>query len=258
MNMSVKLFILGRPGSGKSTAYRQIQKSVKEHHPNWSAARFNDYDILQGMFLYEKLYLTLSKHKRFCEANHGGFDVRDFIVLDIALKDLEKQVRQRYVPSNEEIFIIEFARQNYCKALSLFSSSFLRDAYFLFIEADTKTCLQRVRDRVTDPPTPDNHFVSKNILTEYYGKQHIPLHIKTSNGDCIEKFRIKVINSRGTIQDFNFKVEEFVTRIISNEDSLYKIPSIPKIRTPSKLSRIYSQISKKITYPKERVGISQY
>jgi len=210
---------------------------------------------LYEMFKFEELYLNGSKHKQFRAREYDGFDVVDFKVLDTSLKKLEKRVREK-ISDKEELIIIEFARQDYRKALSLFSSSLLRDAYFLFIEADTEICKQRVKDHVTVPPTPDNHFVSDNILTEYYGKQHIPLHIKTSNGDCIEKFRIKVINSRGTIQDFNFKVEEFVTHIITNEDSLYTIPAVPKSRTPSKLSRIYSQISKKITHPKERVTVS--
>src|SRR5450759_821323 len=163
--MSVKLFILGRPGSGKSAAYRHIQKYVDLYHPEWSTKRFNDYDILLGMLLHEKLYTNYSEDKRqFSETDHDGFDVRDFTVLDTALKELEKQVRLRCSPSKDEIIIIEFARDDYKHALKQFSANFLKDAYFLFIEADIKTCIQRVKNRVKLPQTSDDHFVSEDIL----------------------------------------------------------------------------------------------
>jgi thymidylate kinase len=254
--MSIKLFILGRPGSGKSTAYRHIEEIVKKKkYPGWTTSRYNDYDILYRMFKCEKLDLHGSKRKQFSAREYDGFDVVDFKVLDVSLKKLEKGVREE-MSNKDELIIIEFARQDYNEALKLFSSSFLKDAYFLFIEADMQTCIQRVNKRVNNPPSLDNHFVSKDIFTKYYSKQYIPRSIKTRDGDCIDKSRIKIINSRGTIQDFKMKVEEFVTHIITNEDSLYTIPAVPKSRTPSKLSRIYSQISKKITHPKERVTVS--
>jgi len=253
--MSIKLFILGRPGSGKSTAYRHIEEFVRNRYTSWTTSRYNDYEILYGMFQFEKRYLKESKNRQFSAREHSGFDVEDFTVLDTSLKQLEKRIREK-MSNKDELIIIEFARQDYNEALNLFSSSFLKDAYFLFIEADLQTCIQRVNKRVNNPPSLDNHFVSKNIFNKYYSKQIIPPSIVTKKGDSIDKSRIKVINSRGAIQDFNIKVEEFVTHIITTEDSLYKIPVIPKSSTSSKLSRIYSQISKKITHPKERVTVS--
>jgi len=50
--MTVKVFILGRPGSGKSTAARRIAKLVQ--HKGWSPVRISDYDILYNMFQREK------------------------------------------------------------------------------------------------------------------------------------------------------------------------------------------------------------
>jgi nucleoside-triphosphatase THEP1 len=257
ISMSIKLFILGRPGSGKSTAYRHIKQFVKDRYIGWTTSRYNDYDILYEMFKFEKLGLNGSKQKQFSAREYDGFDVNDFRVLDISLKQLEKRVREN-ISDKEELIIIEFARQDYCKALSLFSSSFLRDAYFLFINADTKICIQRVKNRVTDPPTPDNHFVSENILTEYYKKQIIPSIIRMNNGDPIDESKIKVINSRGTLQDFNMRVEKFITYIIASEDSLYEIPAISKSHAWSKFSRVYSQFSKKLSNSKEHVAVSPH
>src|SRR5256885_8359264 len=137
---------------------------------NWSTIRFNDYDILKEMFLKEQISSTYGNKNQFRITKHSGFDVLDFTVLDIALKELENRVQQRYDPSKDELIIIEFARDDYIRALQQFSTSFLVDAYFLFIETDIQIAIQRVKDRVTDPPTPDNHFVSEDILNNYYGK----------------------------------------------------------------------------------------
>ena len=46
--MEKKVFILGLPGSGKSTAARYIECLAKSN--GWVPVRFNDYDILYEMF----------------------------------------------------------------------------------------------------------------------------------------------------------------------------------------------------------------
>jgi nucleoside-triphosphatase THEP1 len=139
--MAVKIFILGRPGSGKSTAIRHIEAYLKKDYPGWSVIPFNDYEILQEMFRVEKLFPT--NRPKFRETEHGGFDVVDFSVLDTVLKELERQVRGRCSTKDELIFI-EFARDDYSKALEQFSHTFLQDAHFLFLDTDVRTCIQRV------------------------------------------------------------------------------------------------------------------
>lgn len=219
--MSIKLFILGRPGSGKSTAFHHIEKYLGQHYKNWSVVRYNDYDILQAMFLREKLFPPKNPEKKQFEAKElGGFDAVDFSVLDTALINLEKAVRARYSTKKDEIILIEFARQDYDQALSLFSPSFLKGSYFLFLNTDVKTSVQRVKNRVTEPPTPDNHFVSENILTGYYGKQFIPPIIKTKSGETVDKSRVKTISNKGTLHDFYLKIENYIQHVIGNSSSI--------------------------------------
>ena len=215
--MSVKLFILGRPGTGKSTAYRYIREFLVKQY-NLPIAHYNDYDILQEMFLREKLFPP--KKKRFEAKELDGFDVLDFTVLDDVLRIIEKTVRATSSKEKEELIIIEFARQDYNQAFNLFSDSFLRDSYFLFLSADLPICVQRVKDRVTDPPTPDNHFVSEHILTSYYGNQVIPTIIKTQKGMSVDKDRIKLIVNRGDLQEFYHKVENFIHDIITKNSHI--------------------------------------
>ena len=234
--MSVKLFILGHPGSGKSTAYRHIKELIEQKFKWWSTNRFNDYDILYEMFQFEQRYLYFLKKKQFSKTDHDGFDVRDFTVLDTALKELEKQVRLRCSPSKDEIIIIEFARDDYKQALKQFSPNFLKDAYFLSIEADIQTCIERVKKRVMLPQSSDDHFVSEDILIKYYGRRSAPINFKTDLHVEIDKKRVKTINSRGSLEAFNTKVEQYIEPIIAREN-LFPPPQA-KIPRPKVLTRL--------------------
>src|SRR2546421_8366791 len=128
--MALKVFVLGRPGSGKSTATRRILKLVQRK--GLSAIRVNDYEILQSWFKQEK-FQPCNDHKQFRSTAYNGFDVTDFSVLNTALEELEKRVWKYIYSAKNEFILIEFARDDYGKALSFFSKNFLQNAYFLFL-----------------------------------------------------------------------------------------------------------------------------
>src|SRR5215471_15205714 len=110
--MSVKLFILGRPGSGKSTAARHVSKVA--HDNGWFAAHIDDYKILYSKFK------TDVEHQRFRPTEQDGFDVIDSSVLDESLNEMAERVRKmtRHL-EKERLIIIEFARGDHRKALKL-------------------------------------------------------------------------------------------------------------------------------------------
>lgn len=143
------LFILGLPGSGKSTAARYIV----DHYKAWSTVRINDYDILYEMSRVDK------EGKRFSTTTYDGydgFDVLDHSAFDDALWKLKAIVaKQKRLFAKHKLIIIEFARDDYSKALKRFFPEFLedtKDAYFLFIDTDILTCKQRIQDRVSKSP----------------------------------------------------------------------------------------------------------
>src|SRR5581483_3241854 len=135
----IKVFLLGRPGSGKTTAFHYIERCA--HKKNIHSTRFREYKILYNMFQ--------TGHSEFREAEHGGFDIVDFSVVDKSAKQLEDEI-QRYTDSKaqqDELLFIELVRENYEHSLHCFSDSFLQDSYVLFIEADLETCIQRIHYR---------------------------------------------------------------------------------------------------------------
>jgi len=204
--MVEKLFVLGLPGSGKSTVTRHISNYARDRQ--WSTTHFSDYAILYEMFQEDK-------KRQFKPAEFGGFDVLDLTVFDIALKKLEQEVN-RHISStkSEELLLIEFARNDYQKAFHQFSDEFLQDAYFLYLNADLEICKQRIRGRITDPTTVDDYYVSEYIFNAYYNEdngQYIP-QILEENYE-IDKQRVMVIDNSGSEKNSATLINQFADSI---------------------------------------------
>jgi adenylate kinase family enzyme len=210
--MAVKLFVLGLPGSGKSTVARYITTYTKGMA--WKATRINDYVILQNMFMAD------TEHKQFKPTEYGGFDVLDLTAFDIALQRLEQEINKHISssPMPEELILIEFSRNEYQRAFLQFSPAFLQDAYFLYLDVDIETCKGRIRERVAHPSTEDDFFVSEYIFRAYYNKdngQSISSILERSFG--IDKQRVAVIENNRSLQVSTSKIEQFVETIFELE-----------------------------------------
>jgi len=209
--MIVKLFVLGLPGSGKSTVARYITTYTKGKA--WEATRINDYIILQNMFLAD------AERKQFKPTEYGGFDVLDHSVFDIALQRLEQEINQLLLSEEqEEIVLIEFARNDYLRAFQQFSDTFLQAAYFLYLNVDTETCKRRIHERITHPRTIDDFYVSEYIFDAYYNKDNGQSITQILEGDYgIDKQRVAVIDNNRSLQTSSAQINRFVDTIIKLE-----------------------------------------
>jgi adenylate kinase family enzyme len=161
--MAEKLFLLGRPGSGKSTVRRYITRMAQ--HRFWSPYPISDTKILQNMCAADR------EHIHIRPSEFGGFEVLDFSILDNALKVIEGRVEkalEKLELDRPKIAIIEFARSDYVQALSQFDMAFLKDAHFLILESDVDTCMKRIYERTRCPEFADDTHVPVNIMTGYY------------------------------------------------------------------------------------------
>jgi adenylate kinase family enzyme len=208
--MAVKLFILGLPGSGKSTVARHISKYSRGRQ--WSTTHINDFAILYRMFQED----TLGQFK---PAAYGGFDAHDLTVFDAALGKLEQKVNAYISAAKlEEIILIEFSRNDYEKAFHQFSKEFLQNAYFLYLSVNLDICKERIRARIVQPTTVDDHFVSEYIFEAYYSGddgQNIP-HILERNY-AIDEQRVRVINNDSSLEDSSGAIYQFVDAVFALE-----------------------------------------
>jgi hypothetical protein len=219
--MVVKVFVLGRPGSGKTTAVRYIQELVaRKGH---SARRFKDYDILYKM--YEEDRDAGEGNFRSASEECGGFDILNYAMFDIALKRLEASIKQ-YLLSEEdasiksqEIITIEFARNNHFDSLEVFDSEFLADAYFIFLNAEMKICKKRIHNRVTHPPRPDYHFVSDYIMDAYYSQENWNYIYNTFLKHEEFNSQAMIYQNDGLLQELYQELDAFIEKILAKEFS---------------------------------------
>lgn len=204
--MTAKLFILGRPGSGKSTAARRI--AVRANIQKFSTVHVSDYPILSSMAQND------TNHQQFrLFGNAKGFDVLDFSVMDVALAKLETQA-SRYI-RRAELIIIEFARDDYRKALDQLSSQFIQNAYFLYIDADADICVNRIRRRIAHPVTIDDHDVSDTIVKGYYGRDNRAFMVSGIKPEYkVPPERLWIIDNMESQKDFERKIDRVTEKLL--------------------------------------------
>ncbi|HKV56766.1 MAG TPA: hypothetical protein VJO32_00735 [Ktedonobacteraceae bacterium] len=203
--MPVKLFILGRPGSGKSHAARSFELDVRLR--DGSFFHINDFEFLQRQFFFDV------NHVRFEPLGDKGFTVRDSAVLDEVLVDVEREARQCYKSGQYDLIIIEFARPAYRDALRKFGRDFLQDAYFLYIHTELPVCFQRILLRAANPRTKDDTFISEDALNFFYHEdnRHYMLYDLAADFGLQEE-QVMCINNMGSVIDFDTCLTLFFQR----------------------------------------------
>lgn len=213
--MLVKVFVVGRPGSGKTTAVNRILEYTSSK--GYATQRFKDYEILYKMFQDDiKREYQNNNERKFRRAEYGGFDVLDTTMFDRALEQLKKEVTKALFSSHEGIATIEFARDDYRYALSKLGSDFLKNAYFLFVNCDLEVCVRRIYERISNPPKPDFHFVSEYIMHSYYSREnwnYMTYHCE-KEFPVLEKV-VVIENTETPLEEFEKKVKGFAEIILA-------------------------------------------
>jgi thymidylate kinase len=208
MNNCVTIFILGRPGSGKSTAAQLMNHSFAQR--GWSTSHIYDHGILQRMFLED------TDHIRFRPTENNGFDVIDFSVLDIALHEVECQAHA--CQQTAHFLTVEFARDDYRQSLQQFSPDFVRNAYVLFLDVDLETCLQRVRKRVKNPVSKYDHPAPSEDILRYYYSSDNRLYMECGLRQDFQLTKnLKVITNTGPLEVYRQQVKRFAQLILKRE-----------------------------------------
>ena len=198
--MAIKIFLLGRPGCGKSSAAKYIIEHMQDK--KWSIQRFKDFDILKEMSEEEQY------SQAFKPTLYDGFDVIDEYVFDVALKELDARLCNHVSNvETDQIILIEFARDDYAKALRHFSSVAVQDAYFLFIDAYLDACIERVKQRMIHPTSSDDHYISEEAIQKFYVKQDLPASSNLLPG------KFEKIDNYGSWQDFIRQIDNVVKDI---------------------------------------------
>ncbi|PIU82877.1 MAG: hypothetical protein COS68_07010 [Elusimicrobia bacterium CG06_land_8_20_14_3_00_38_11] len=153
------VFLLGRPGCGKSVVYKII-KEILEKKEIYSP-RIDDFLTLKEILARDKEF------KRHI-LKDGGFAVTDWTVVDEALSDLCKLVQKE--KADKKIIFIEFARDNYQHAFENFTRDVLNDSLILYLYSTFEECYKRnvARFQKAKKDGHDDHIVPLDLMKTYY------------------------------------------------------------------------------------------
>lgn len=159
-------FIIGRPASGKTTiSEKLIRRFERLGIQRNQICYFNDYEVL-----YERFVGDVSR-QTFEEVEYGGFAVRDFSVLDIVLRQANFELTAG--KGFFRIFIVEFARESYLKAILNFDQHILEKARVIHVKSDIDTCVKRNNERRAVASDRRSGYVPEKILREFYAIENL-------------------------------------------------------------------------------------
>lgn len=177
-----KIFIFGRPGSGKSTVVNIVSELAKA--TGTPITHVNDYDILFAMYRGEMLSNKPANERRFRssipEDPAAGFDVVNPMsssawdeavpcLLELFVQSIAQHDRTL---AKSGIMTIEFARRNHRELFKKFSLEFLANSHFWLVEAPVAECINRIRERAE---ARGDKFIGASVLNGYYGLDNLPL-----------------------------------------------------------------------------------
>jgi len=163
MSMAIPsfVFLLGRPGCGKSTIYCLLEQKLKKEGLAREVMRIDDFPVLKELLDRDT---QLKRHYR----KEGGFVVTDFTILDEVLKRINDQLGGLERPGR--VIFVEFARDRYTDALRNFDREVLGRALICYIYCPFDVCVERNVRRFEEAKgkTLDDHIAPRDIMERYY------------------------------------------------------------------------------------------
>jgi len=155
------VFLLGRPGSGKSAVYRMLGQRLREEGLASDITRIDDFPVLRELLDRDTEF---KRHYR----KEGGFVVTDFTILDDVLEEINSKLKE--LEQSGRVTFVEFARARYVNALKNFDREVLDHSLILYIYCPFDVCVERNvrRFREARGKDIDEHIVPTDIMEHYY------------------------------------------------------------------------------------------
>jgi len=184
------IFLIGRPGCGKSVVFRIIEQELRAKGFKGELKRIDDFPLLKHIFD------TDVEHKRHRPAPGSGVKVTDDTVWDDLIKGLDKQALEMQSP--DRLLFIEFSRDSYVRAFKNFSPKVLKNSLIVYIDCPFDVCWERNVRRAKKEQGLDAHLVSREEMEKTYARddhkelqKHVaaPVLIVKNESDDMENLR---------------------------------------------------------------------
>jgi len=168
------IFLLGRPGCGKSVIYNMLGERLRKEKLAREVMRIDDFPVLKNIVDEDKEF---KRHLR----KEGGFEVTDLSMLDDVLKRINDQLKK--LEKNGRVIFVEFSRDSYAHAMKNFDREVLDRSLILYTYTPFDVCLERNVCRFKEGPKGlDDHIVPSDMMHKYYrNDDYEELFLKSEN-----------------------------------------------------------------------------
>jgi adenylate kinase family enzyme len=190
------VFLLGRPGCGKSALYRELETRLLESGQTITFERVDDFPKLWAAVERDDALEKEGKERiYFKRFDDGELSLIDDELFNVILKEVNSDVLQ--IDKPDHMIFIEFARSNYVEAVQIFDRSILDFCFVIYMEVSFDICWARnvARHEATIDQGGDDHLVPRaemekrfryddqDVFVQFMRDQNIPLVVVNNEAD---------------------------------------------------------------------------
>jgi len=198
------VFLLGRPGCGKSALYRELEKRILESGQAKTFERVDDFPIVWARIQRDDALEREGKERIYSRRADGGGYLANDNLFDNILKEVNADVLK--IDKPDHMVFIEFARPNYVEALQNFDQRILEHCIAVYMEVSFDICWARnvARHAAAMAQDGDDHLVGREAMetlylhddqdafVEYMRDRNIPVLVVNNEADGEEHLKKQV------------------------------------------------------------------
>jgi len=200
------VFLLGRPGCGKSALYCELEKRILESGQAITFERVDDFPKLWAKFQEDDALDKEGKERIYSKGtdDDGDYHLTNDNVLNDILKEVNSDVLK--IDKPDHMIFLEFSRSNYVEALQNFDKSILDNCIVIYMEVNFDICWARnvARHEAAIAEGGDDHLVPRkemerlylhddqDAFVQYMKDQNIPVSVVNNEADGEEHLKKQV------------------------------------------------------------------
>jgi adenylate kinase family enzyme len=199
------VFLLGRPGCGKSALYRELEMRILESGRAITFERVDDFPKLWAAVERDDALEKEGKERvYFKRFDDGELSLINGDLFNVILQEVNSDVLQ--IDKPDHMIFIEFARSNYVEALRSFDRSILDFCVVIYMEVSFDICWARnvARHEAAIAEGGDDHLVPRaemekrylhddqDAFVQYMKDQNIPVVVVNNEADGEEHLKRQV------------------------------------------------------------------
>lgn len=163
------VFVLGRPGCGKSALYGELEKRILESGQAETIERMDDFPKLWARFQADDALEQEGKERIYTKRSaEGAYLITNPRFWNEILKELNADALS--INNADHMIFLEFARSSYVEAIQNFDQQVLDHCIAIYMQVNFELCWARnvarfEADRTQDG---DDHHVYRETMEEIY------------------------------------------------------------------------------------------